>query len=88
MEKAEIFQAFAGVHCYGCGGTKLKRRAFCLICYRELPAALRQSLWKRFGEGHEEAYAACLSWFRLHPVLKSKPGQASLFEEGGHRDEG
>lgn len=80
METAEIFADFSGFKCRGCGGSKRRMTAFCPICYRELPAALRRSLWKKFGAGFEEAYQACLSWFRLHPVLKPKPpGQQQLF---------
>jgi len=68
MESTEIFQQFAGVECAGCGGIKRRRNAFCVPCYQQLPAALKSSLWKRFGSGFEEAYQACLSWFRVHPL--------------------
>jgi hypothetical protein len=82
MESAEIFAIFAGTRCAGCGGTKRRHNAFCPWCYRELPAALKQSLWKRFGSGFEEAYQASLSWFRTHPfqgVHRAK--QEALFRE-------
>ena len=83
MESAEIFSAFAGTTCAGCGGTKRKANAFCTFCYRELPAALKNSLWKRFGQGFEEAYQACLSWFRTHPFQgEHRAKQKTLFEEG------
>jgi hypothetical protein len=81
METREIWLEFTGHKCRGCGGNKWIMTAFCPICYRELPQALRTSLWKRFGSGFEEAYQACLSWFRLHPVTRptGKPEQAKLF---------
>lgn len=81
MESNEIFEIFLGTRCQGCGRAKRTHQAFCSMCYRHLPGALRKSLWKRFGNGFEEAYQGSLSWFRLHPVLKSKPGQGQLFEE-------
>ena len=66
-EFSEIFEAFVSTKCAGCHGTKRHHNAFCQWCYRELPAALTSSLWKRFGSGFEEAYHASLSWFRTHP---------------------
>jgi hypothetical protein len=68
MESDQIFRKFAGTDCEGCGAVKRRRSAFCVPCYRQLPAALKTSLWKRFGSGFEEAYQACLSWFRVHPL--------------------
>lgn len=82
METHEIFEAFIGTHCAGCGGTKRKRNPFCLACYRQLPKALKSCLWKRFGSGFEEAYQACLSWFREHPFQGAhRARQKSLFGE-------
>ena len=83
MESSEIFAAFAGTKCAGCGEEKKKYNAFCLACYRQLPKALQSSLWKRFGEGFEEAYHACLSWFRTHPLQGAhRAKQQDLFKEG------
>lgn len=82
MESSDIFAAFMSVRCAGCDGVKRERNAFCLSCYRQLPRALQSSLWKRFGQGFEEAYQACLSWFRTHPfqgVHRAK--QKSLWED-------
>ncbi len=82
MESNEIFDAFVSTHCAGCDGVKRKHNAFCLPCYRQLPRALKSSLWKRFGSGFEEAYQASLSWFRNYPfqgVHRAK--QKSFFEE-------
>ena len=66
MEDREVFADFMSTGCAGCGGVKRQRNAFCVPCYRRLPPALRQSLWKRFGSGFEQAYHACLSWFRVN----------------------
>lgn len=82
MESSEIFDAFVGKLCAGCGGTKRSRNAFCVWCYRELPAALKSSLWKRFGSGFEEAYHASLSWFRTHPLQgEHRAKQRGLWED-------
>jgi len=51
MEDREVFDAFMSTQCAGCSRPKRPRNAFCLQCYRRLPAALRVSLWKRFGDG-------------------------------------
>jgi hypothetical protein len=78
---ADIFHAFVGMWCAGCGGKKQKRNAFCLPCYRQLPKALQQSLWKRFGSGFEEAYQGSLSWFREHPLQgEHRAKQQKLFD--------
>lgn len=82
MESDAIFAVFTGTQCAGCSGAKRSRNAFCLPCYRLLPAALKSSLWKRFGSGFEEAYQACLSWFRTHPLQGAhRVKQKNLFEE-------
>lgn len=83
MESREIFEVFLGNTCQGCDGHKRRHTAFCSWCYRELPAALKSSLWKKFGSGFEEAYHACLSWFRTHPLQgEHRAKQQSLFSGG------
>ncbi len=83
MESAEIFEIFCARKCHVCGGGKRRGTAFCTWCYRELPKALQNSLWKRFGSGFEEAYMGSLSWFRTHPVKTRKSGeQPDLFGGG------
>jgi predicted amidophosphoribosyltransferase len=80
MESQEIYAAFAGTLCAGCAGTKQRQNAFCKDCYRQLPRALQKCLWKRFGAGYEEAYVACLSWFRTHPFQgEHRAKQENLF---------
>jgi hypothetical protein len=67
MESNDIFAAFSGKHCAGCSGSKRPMNAFCKYYYAELPKKLQNALWQRFGSGFEQAYMACLSWFREHP---------------------
>jgi hypothetical protein len=80
MESGEIYAAFAGTVCAACAGRKQTFNAFCKYCYRELPAALQKCLWKRFDAGFEQAYVACLSWFRTHPFQgEHRAKQQTLF---------
>lgn len=82
MESSDIFAIFAGTKCQGCSGEKRPMNAFCNSCYRQLPAALKSSLWKRFGSGFEEAYQASLSWFRTHPFQgEHRARQKGLWED-------
>ena len=82
MESNEIFSAFAGTKCGGCGGLKPRHQGFCKWCFRELPAALKTPLMRRFDEKFQQAYVACLSWFRTHPFQgEHRARQQGLFEE-------
>lgn len=82
MESSEIFAAFSGIKCAGCGGTKPRFQAFCKWCLRELPAALKSPLMRHFDEKVEQAYMGCLSWFRTHPLQGvHRAKQQGLFEE-------
>lgn len=82
MESRDIWNAFMSERCAGCEGVKCRRNAFCRACYAQLPAALKSSLWKRFGSGFEEAYQACLSWFRVHPLQgEHRARQKGLWED-------
>jgi hypothetical protein len=80
MESPEIFAAFSGILCAACSGRKQRHNAFCRSCYRQLPNALQKALWQRFGSGFEQAYMACLSWFRTHPFQgEHRAKQQQLF---------
>ena len=45
-----------------CGMGKPSGRTFCLTCYRQLPPALRRSLYRLLDEGYIEAYAAAVEY--------------------------
>jgi hypothetical protein len=80
MNTREIWDAFTGIQCAGCGGVKRKFSGFCVPCYRQLPKALQNTLWQKFGSGFEQAYQACLSWFRTHPLQgEHRAEQRNLF---------
>ncbi len=82
METAQIWEAFMATHCAGCDGVKRPRNAFCVNCYRQLPAKLKNALWQKFGSGFEQAYMACLSWFRTHPLQgEHRAKQQGLFND-------
>ena len=50
-----ILRQFVGTACV-CGQVKESKHAFCFRCYRSLPPTTQRSLWKRFGQGFEDAY--------------------------------
>jgi hypothetical protein len=80
MESSEIFALFAGKVCPACEGSKQTFNAFCKYCYRELPKALQACLWQKFGQGFEQAFQACMSWFREHPFQgETRAKQQNLF---------
>lgn len=81
METAEIFAEFSGRICPACHSIKRRQVAFCEDCFRKLPALLRSSLYKRFGDGFEQAYCGCLSWFRIQSPVRVSQKQKSLFED-------
>jgi hypothetical protein len=62
----EIISADDALHqllgnvCHGCKGPKPSRMSHCRSCYFSLPKDMRRALYKRIGEGYEEAYAESL----------------------------
>lgn len=55
-----LMRELAGNICH-CGKPKVPRQTFCRSCYYRLPAAMRAALYRRMGEGYEEAYAAAVT---------------------------
>lgn len=47
---------FLGTTCPVCSKLKARNTAFCSGCYFQLPLEMRKALYKRIGEGFEEAY--------------------------------
>jgi hypothetical protein len=47
-----------------CGRSKMPRQTFCADCYRALSHKLQVGLYRRFGSGYEEAYAAAIAELR------------------------
>jgi hypothetical protein len=63
-DPVSILKDFLGTVCSGCGGTKITRMSHCRACYRALPKAMQDALWKRFGEGYEAAFTESTAWLR------------------------
>lgn len=47
-----------------CGKGKNPKNAFCGGCYYKLPPDKRGALWRRFGNGFEEAVDDAVSWLQ------------------------
>jgi hypothetical protein len=47
-----------------CGAWKRSMFAFCYTCHRSLPEDMKRELWKRIGDGYEEAYNEAISWLK------------------------
>jgi nicotinamide riboside kinase len=47
-----------------CGRVKRARQTFCAECYRALSRKLQVGLYRRFGSGYEESYAAAIAELR------------------------
>ena len=45
-----------------CRKPKKRGRSFCLDCYLRLPVNIQRALWRRCGDGYEEAYVAAKEW--------------------------
>lgn len=64
LDTRELVRELAGNRCQ-CGLTKNKGQTFCRHCYFKLPRDICLTLYRRIGEGYEEAYQAAIS--RLGP---------------------
>lgn len=51
-----IWREYMGLECAVCEKKKSKAQSFCSSCYYKLPEGMRKSLYRRFGDGYEEAY--------------------------------
>ena len=45
-----------------CGREKQARNTFCNNCYYKLPSEIKKALYKRFGDGYEQAYDAAVQF--------------------------
>ena len=59
---------FRGVVCSVCDSAKPAHHAFCVRCYKMLPKKLREGVWKRFGEGYEDAFLAARRFLLDLPI--------------------
>lgn len=56
-----------------CGRTKAPRRSVCRSHWQLLNKAEQNALYRRFGNGYEEAYEAALRKLGIHP--EDKPAE-------------
>jgi len=45
-----------------CGGRKKSGQSLCYGCYKKLPADLAKALWRKLGNGYEQAYDRAVAW--------------------------
>lgn len=58
-ERLRIAKELQGQACQ-CGSAKRERQTFCASCYRSLNADTRRDLYRKFGNGYEEAYQSAI----------------------------
>lgn len=56
-----LIASLRGTRCPACEKRKYMGKSFCFSCWNRLPSALRQPLYRKFGEGYEEAHAAAMA---------------------------
>lgn len=52
------------VECKSCGARKGSGMSLCRKCFYRLPSEMRAALYRRVGNGYEEAYTAALEHLR------------------------
>lgn len=64
----EILRSLGSTECGGCGKEKKPKMSHCRKCYYALSPTMRQSLYRQFGSGYEEAYEASLRYLNQSKV--------------------
>jgi hypothetical protein len=54
-----------------CGREKKKGNTFCRLCYFSLPRILQLKLYRKVGNGYEEAYQEAVECLKEIKVLKA-----------------
>lgn len=67
-----LFFELSGRKCR-CGDPKQARQTFCVNCYYKLPSEVRVALYRRFGNGYEEAYAMAIDHLKSVGRVVEKP---------------
>ncbi len=63
-EMTDLLNELIGEVCV-CGRGKRPRETFCRGCYYSLPTRMRKDLYKRMGQGYEEARRAAVKCLGL-----------------------
>jgi hypothetical protein len=74
-----VLSDFLGVVCSGCGHRKPSKMSFCRRCYFKLPDSLRRCLYRRFGEGYEDAFASAKRFLRRQGFRGALSAPGTLF---------
>lgn len=53
-----------------CEREKAPYRSFCARCFRALPGDLQRGLYRRMGDGYEEAYEAAFRWLQREGLIE------------------
>jgi hypothetical protein len=59
----KLIRELSGVQC-ACGAVKKSNQPFCVSCHAALSPGQRKALFRRVGEGYEEAYASAIHSLR------------------------
>jgi hypothetical protein len=78
LKRKTLLEDFLGTECSGCGGEKRSKMSHCSKCYYKLPKTMQAALYKRFGEGYEEAFEASTKY--LAEKYPRSPETGRLFE--------
>tara|TARA_R110000796_G_C14571530_1_gene435794 strand:- start:33490 stop:33717 length:228 start_codon:yes stop_codon:yes gene_type:complete len=62
-QRLAMCQELRSVTCQ-CGRPKQQRHTFCVDCFRQIGRDIAQPLWRRFGNGYEEAHQAAMRILR------------------------
>lgn len=60
--RLEIAESLGSTVCASCGKSKRPKMSHCGRCYRALPPRLRSALYRKFGDGYEEAFEESLNY--------------------------
>jgi uncharacterized OB-fold protein len=55
FQMPDLVRELVGRRCR-CGKVKRPRTTFCVSCYNSLPESLQNGLYRRIGNGYEQAY--------------------------------
>lgn len=60
IDRRRLLKSLRGKLCPACGKTKRSGHTFCSQDYYRLRAGDRSALYRQFGDGYEEAFAAAI----------------------------
>lgn len=69
----ELVEELGGTECQ-CGRTKKRSTTFCSKCFYSLPKDQQRALYRRLGDGYEEAYAVALATLTQEIAQKRSEG--------------